>query len=103
MRCWLLRPHLELSEQGSIEYWRLPGSLSPHVRFGSKADIEAPPTNVRFTPKSGHWCTQFMSCARPAVACRVSIRRIGTLLGFCVARSMGKSNVRLEKADQSKR
>ena len=25
-----------------------------HVRFGSKADIAAPPTNVRFTPKSGH-------------------------------------------------
>jgi hypothetical protein len=25
-----------------------------NVRFGSKADIEAPPTNVRFTPKSGH-------------------------------------------------
>jgi hypothetical protein len=24
------------------------------VRFGSKADIAAPPTNVRFTPKSGH-------------------------------------------------
>src|SRR5215467_13864937 len=26
-----------------------------HVRFGSKADIEAPSTDVRFTPKSGHW------------------------------------------------
>jgi len=26
----------------------------PHVRFGSKADIAAPPTNVRFTPNSGH-------------------------------------------------
>jgi hypothetical protein len=25
-----------------------------NVRFGSKADIAAPPTNVRFTPKSGH-------------------------------------------------
>ena len=24
-----------------------------HVRFGSKADIAAPPTDVRFTPKSG--------------------------------------------------
>ena len=29
-------------------------SLGPNVRFGSKADIAAPPTNVRFTPKSGH-------------------------------------------------
>jgi hypothetical protein len=26
----------------------------PNVRFGSKADIEAPPPDVRFTPKSGH-------------------------------------------------
>jgi hypothetical protein len=25
------------------------------VRFGSKADIAASPTDVRFTPKSGHW------------------------------------------------
>src|SRR6516225_2990366 len=25
-----------------------------NVRFGSKADIGAPPINVRFTPKSGH-------------------------------------------------
>jgi len=25
-----------------------------NVRFGSKADIEARPSNVRFTPKSGH-------------------------------------------------
>ena len=24
------------------------------VRFGSKADIAAPPINVRFTPESGH-------------------------------------------------
>jgi hypothetical protein len=25
-----------------------------HVRYGSKADIEASPPDVRFTPKSGH-------------------------------------------------
>src|SRR5215469_5402348 len=32
------------------------GKLDPplHVRFGSEADIAAPPTHVRFTPKSGH-------------------------------------------------
>src|SRR5262249_32522142 len=29
--------------------------LAADVRFGSKADIAASPTNVRFTPKSGHW------------------------------------------------
>src|SRR5262252_4606916 len=26
-----------------------------YVRFGSKADIATAPTNVRFTPESGHW------------------------------------------------
>jgi len=25
-----------------------------HVRFGSEADIQAPRSDVRFTPKSGH-------------------------------------------------
>jgi hypothetical protein len=36
---------------------RLHGSnpFAADVRFGSKADIAAPPTNVCFTPKSGHW------------------------------------------------
>jgi len=29
-------------------------AVGSHVRFGSKADIEAPPTDVRFTPKSRH-------------------------------------------------
>jgi hypothetical protein len=35
---------------------RLHGSnpKPPHVRFGSKADMEARPVNVCFTPKSGH-------------------------------------------------
>ena len=36
----------------------LGGRLSrgpPHVRFGSKADIQRRLTNVCFTPKSGHW------------------------------------------------
>src|SRR6516164_4254185 len=36
------------------------------VRFGSKADIEAPPPDVRFTPKSGH---QFS-----ALGCRLSAK-----------------------------
>jgi hypothetical protein len=29
-------------------------SLGPNVRFGSKADIGARPSNVRFAPESGH-------------------------------------------------
>src|SRR5215469_9114894 len=28
--------------------------VATHVRYGSKADIAAFPTHVRFTPKSGH-------------------------------------------------
>ena len=34
-------------------------------RFGSKADIGAPPINVRFTPKSRHWnsAAKFPLCA----------------------------------------
>jgi hypothetical protein len=36
------------------------------VRFGSKADIEAPPTDVRFTPKSRHWLSglECLLCAK---------------------------------------
>jgi hypothetical protein len=37
---------------------------SANVRFGSKADIGAPPTNVRFTLKSGHWNSVVMSALR---------------------------------------
>jgi hypothetical protein len=29
-------------------------SVSAHVRLGSEADISLSPTNVRFTPESGH-------------------------------------------------
>jgi len=29
-------------------------SRAAHVRFGSKADIQRPLSDVRFTPKSGH-------------------------------------------------
>src|SRR5215813_6475836 len=38
-------------------------TLRAHVRFGSKADIGAPPINVRFTPESRHMqCTS--ACPR---------------------------------------
>jgi len=33
--------------------WQQSSGLN--VRFGSKADIDPPPANVRFTPKSRHW------------------------------------------------
>jgi len=29
------------------------------VRFGSKVDIEAPSSDVRFTSESGHWATRY--------------------------------------------
>ena len=33
---------------------RVAGLRRADVRFGSKADIGAPPVDVRFTPESGH-------------------------------------------------
>jgi len=39
---------------GSDRHFARQQLSGPNVRFGSKADIAAPPTNVRFTPKSGH-------------------------------------------------
>ena len=34
--------------------WQASSPAPGNVRFGSKADIAASPTNVRFTPESGH-------------------------------------------------
>jgi hypothetical protein len=39
---------------GSDRHFAWQQSSGPNVRFGSKADIAASPTNVRFTPESGH-------------------------------------------------
>ena len=39
---------------GINDQFALQTSWIAHVRFGSKADIEAPPPNVRFTSESGH-------------------------------------------------
>jgi hypothetical protein len=39
---------------GADRYFAWQQSSGLNVRFGSKADIEACPSNVRFTPKSGH-------------------------------------------------
>jgi hypothetical protein len=50
----------------------------PNVRFGSKADIAAPQTNVRFTPNSRHWHTYSITSSAPGSerdAC--SILKIG--------------------------
>src|SRR5262245_7633801 len=46
-----------------VAAWRRTNS---YVRFGSKADIAALPTNVRFTPKSGHRnsALQCLLCAK---------------------------------------
>jgi hypothetical protein len=50
-----------------------------NVCFGSKADIAASPTNVRFTPKSGHWnsvaaCPLCAKSGREQVQQEASIR-----------------------------
>jgi len=39
---------------GSDRHFAWQQSPGQNVRFGSKADIEARPINVRFTPESGH-------------------------------------------------
>jgi hypothetical protein len=39
---------------GSDRHFARQQSSGSNVRFGSKADIAAPPTNVRFAPKSRH-------------------------------------------------
>jgi hypothetical protein len=41
-------------EMGINDQFALQTSWIAHVRFGSKADISACLSNVRFTPKSGH-------------------------------------------------
>jgi hypothetical protein len=43
---------------GSNDQFALQKSSSAHVCFGSKADIEARPFDVRFTPESGHCSAQ---------------------------------------------
>jgi len=44
----------ETGEMGFRGQFARQQSRTLDVRFGSKADIEAPPTDVRFTPKSRH-------------------------------------------------
>jgi hypothetical protein len=46
-----------------------------NVRFGSKADIEASPPDVRFTPKSGHYAAPAQR--RLALQCREDAVRAG--------------------------
>src|SRR5262249_41071063 len=49
-----------------------PKPAATHVRFGSKADIAASPTNVRFTPNSGH---RRQRLGHPLTATSVRCRR----------------------------
>ena len=46
------------SEMGFRGRFAQQQSWAAHVRFGSEADIEALPPDVRFTPKSGHYAPQ---------------------------------------------
>ena len=45
---------LRVTEWGFRERFAVRHSWTIHVRFGSLADIEDCPTDVRFTPKSRH-------------------------------------------------
>src|SRR5215472_15344481 len=53
------------------------------VRFGSKADIAAPPTNGRFTPKSGHWLSA-LGCPLCAKSRYSAVRRNTSLFDHLV-------------------
>ena len=61
---------------------------APHVRFGSKADIEWPAGDVRFTPKSGHWRAPYLGL-RLAGFGRSRAHALAGALGFvgCPPRS----------------
>ena len=50
-----LQQGLTTGEMGFGRPFAQQQSWAAHVRFGLKADIEEGATDVRFTPKSGHW------------------------------------------------
>ena len=52
-----------------------------NVRFGSKADIDACPSNVRFTPNSGHGTQPRNVCFVPKadIAFTLNWRQVGIL------------------------
>src|SRR5215472_254556 len=54
-----------------------------NVRFGSKADIAAPPTNVRFAPERGHWnsTVKCLLCAKSGLMHR-NIRAVTFAIGW---------------------
>jgi hypothetical protein len=49
------------AEQGAIDQFAQQQSRAAEVSCGSKADIEARPFDVRFTPESGH-CRATIGC-----------------------------------------
>jgi hypothetical protein len=76
----LLRERSEAPNIGPIEPWvglhcALRQIRTADVRFGSLADIEVLPTDVRFTPESGHrnsvveypLCAKSGHCGTPAI------------------------------------
>src|SRR5262249_14851513 len=59
---------------------------APNVRFGSKADIAAPPTNVRFSPKADiaerHRDVRFLPLADIIYFAAITSKRLGRTLIF---------------------
>jgi hypothetical protein len=47
-----LQQRFIIGEIGADRHFAWQQSSGPYVRFGSKADIEARPSDARFTPKS---------------------------------------------------
>ena len=57
----------------------MPKASHANVRFGSKADIEGRPADVRFTPKSGHSAAQTPCLLRAETEVAESFERLMTL------------------------
>ena len=65
--------------------------MPPEVRFGSKADIGAPPINVRYSAESGHgsarplWCVNVQPPGGKLTAVMSTVVLIGRLVRKLIA------------------
>ena len=70
---------------GSDRHFAWQQSSGPNVRFGSKADISARLSDVRFTPKSGHQ-NLVVECPLCAKSRHSAVRRKTSLFDYLVGR-----------------
>ena len=78
---WRLRQRLAVVGVGFNGHIAPRKTLTPHVRFGSKADIATSSSNVRFTLKSGHRTRCYTRGVAPAKTVCIHARSM-----FCPVR-----------------